>query len=276
MKYLPYVLKHLRKNWIRTLSTVLGMAVCIFLFCTLQTLLAAINDSISSASAQRLWTRHAVSLVFDLPLAYKARIEAVPGVTQRRGLELVRRHLPGPEELLRQLRHRAAAVSRDVVRKSRFLPTSVRRCSRIAAGRSSGEASPTSTAGRLAIPSQLESTIPPYRVGKPFEFVVRAIYDVDRGKYPGYDINSMFFHYEYLYERTESPRRGRHVRRRDRRSRTGGRDRAGPSISCSRTATRRRRPRPRARSSPVSSPRPGTSPGCSTASASPSRSPSCS
>ena len=37
MKYAPLVLKHLRKNWIRTLSTVLAMAVCIFLICTLQT-----------------------------------------------------------------------------------------------------------------------------------------------------------------------------------------------------------------------------------------------
>ena len=31
MRYLPYVLKHLRRNWIRTASTIAGMAVCIFL-----------------------------------------------------------------------------------------------------------------------------------------------------------------------------------------------------------------------------------------------------
>src|SRR5262245_26291699 len=81
MKYLPYILKHLRKNWIRTSSTVLGMAVCIFLICTLQTVLAAINYSLEAASGQRLWTRHAVSLIFSLPLSYKSRIAAVPGVT---------------------------------------------------------------------------------------------------------------------------------------------------------------------------------------------------
>jgi len=80
MKYLPYILKHLRRNWIRTSSTVLGMAVCIFLFCTLQTILTAIDFSLQSASAQRLWTRHAVSLVFPIPLSYKARIASVAGV----------------------------------------------------------------------------------------------------------------------------------------------------------------------------------------------------
>ena len=31
---------------------------------------------------------------------------------------------------------------------------------------------------------QLESFIPPYRVGKPFEFVIDGIYDTDLAKYP--------------------------------------------------------------------------------------------
>ena len=39
--------------------------------------LAAINFSLQSASAQRLWTRHAVSLVFELPLSYEARIASL-------------------------------------------------------------------------------------------------------------------------------------------------------------------------------------------------------
>jgi cell division protein FtsX len=57
MKFLPYLLKHLRRNWFRTGLTVLAMAVCIFLFCTLQTVLAAIEYSLQSASASRLWGR---------------------------------------------------------------------------------------------------------------------------------------------------------------------------------------------------------------------------
>src|SRR5262245_48810805 len=82
MKYLPFVLKHLRRNWIRTLSTVAAMAVCIFLFCTLQTVLAEVNAQLESSSASRLVTRHAISLVFDLPLAYGERIKSVPGVKE--------------------------------------------------------------------------------------------------------------------------------------------------------------------------------------------------
>src|SRR5512145_2704560 len=80
MKYLPYILKHLRKNWIRTLSTMLAMALCIFLIGTLQTLLKAFYGGLENASTERLVTRNRVSLVFPLPLSYESRIATVPGV----------------------------------------------------------------------------------------------------------------------------------------------------------------------------------------------------
>ena len=80
MRYLPFVLKHLRHNWIRTASTVLAMVVCIFLFCTLQTILEAVNWGLRSANASRLIVRNAVSLFYSLPLTYKEKIQAVPGV----------------------------------------------------------------------------------------------------------------------------------------------------------------------------------------------------
>src|SRR5918995_3915724 len=80
MKFLPFVVKHLRRNWIRTTSTVVAMAVCIFLFCTLQSVLTQIDSMLESGSASRLITRHAVSLVFNLPLSYANRIQSVPGV----------------------------------------------------------------------------------------------------------------------------------------------------------------------------------------------------
>ena len=49
---------------------------------------------------------------------------------------------------------------------------------------------------------QLESFIPPYRADKPFEFVVRAIYDTDTTKYPNHPLDVMLFHWKYLYEKT--------------------------------------------------------------------------
>jgi hypothetical protein len=34
LKFLPFVLKHLRATWVRSASTVVAMALCVFLFCT--------------------------------------------------------------------------------------------------------------------------------------------------------------------------------------------------------------------------------------------------
>ena len=56
------------------------MAVCIFLICTLQTVVDAVNYGLSLGNASRLVTRHYVSLVFNLPNSYKAKIAAIPGV----------------------------------------------------------------------------------------------------------------------------------------------------------------------------------------------------
>ena len=82
MKFAPLVLKHLRKNWIRTLSTILAMSVCIFLYCTLHTVMEAVKFGLHSGNAGRLVTRHYVSLVYNLPLTYKQRVAAIPGVQE--------------------------------------------------------------------------------------------------------------------------------------------------------------------------------------------------
>jgi putative ABC transport system permease protein len=49
---------------------------------------------------------------------------------------------------------------------------------------------------------QLESGIPTYRTGKPFEFVVSAVYRVDTQKYPNHSDQLFLFHWKYLYEAT--------------------------------------------------------------------------
>jgi putative ABC transport system permease protein len=79
MKWIPFILKHLWQNWIRSASTVAAIAVCIFLFCTLQTFVASLHGSLTQGAA-RLITRNNVSRFYSLPIAYEQRIAAVPGV----------------------------------------------------------------------------------------------------------------------------------------------------------------------------------------------------
>jgi putative ABC transport system permease protein len=198
---LPYILKHLRRNWIRTTSTVLGMAVCIFLFCTLQTVLAAINYSLQAASAQRLWTRHAVSLVFQLPLSYKARIASVPGVRR----VATANWFQGVYKDRKNFFANFAVDAEDYLAiYPEFIIPPEQRAAFLSDRRGAlvGRALAERFGWRVGDTIQLESDIPPYRIGRPFEFAIRAIYDADRVKNPGADLSSMFFHFQYLYEAT--------------------------------------------------------------------------
>jgi len=203
MRFLPLVLKHLRRSWVRSLSTILAMALCIFLFCTLQTFLTAVNRSLKSANAARLVTRHAVSLVFNLPLAYRDRIAAVPGVKQiamqnwfggaRRAGDFSEffPNLAVEAEPFLEMYPELILTPEE---KQAFL------------GDPRGCVLGPDTAARfgwkLGDTFQLESFIPPYRVGRPFEFVIRGIYTTDEAHYPGTDRTLMFFHHKYLYETT--------------------------------------------------------------------------
>jgi hypothetical protein len=75
---LPYILRHLKKTWIRTGSTVLGMALCIFLICVLQTGGRRHQRRPQRRATDRLVTRHRVSLVFPLPQSYWLASRACP------------------------------------------------------------------------------------------------------------------------------------------------------------------------------------------------------
>jgi putative ABC transport system permease protein len=208
MKYLPYILKHLRKNWIRTTSTVLAMALCIFLISALQTLLNAFYGSIENASTERLVTRNRVSLVFTLPLAYEARIASLPGVkrvAKSNWFGGVMGMTDGQPDMKNFFPNFAVEAEPYLAmfpeygltdaEKEAFL-TDMRGCI-------IGEDLAQKFGWKVGSTIQLESTIPPYRIGKPFEFIVKAIYRVDQQKYPSHSKQIMVFHWKYLHESTQ-------------------------------------------------------------------------
>ena len=215
MKFLPFVLKHLRRNWIRTTSTVAAMAICIFLFCTLQSVLAEINGLLESSNASRLVTRHAVSLVFDLPLAYGPRIEAVPGVKSVANTTWFGGSLPAKKEGKAEAEGEAVdwsnffpnmAVDEAYFAMSpefQIPPDQFQAYLQDLQGAVIGRKLANKYGWKIGDRFFLESFIPAYRKREgPFEFVVRAIADTDAAKYPGTDTGIMFFQYKYLYEST--------------------------------------------------------------------------
>jgi putative ABC transport system permease protein len=216
MKFLPFVLKHLRRNWIRTTSTILGMAVCIFLFCTLRTVLKAMDDAREYGNVTRLVTRHAVSLVYNVPLSYEPRIAQVPGVKRVAISSWFGGSLPAKKES-------KDTGNGDQPDFSKFFTNlaveevpyfemhpelgipaeEMKAFQEDQRGCIIGRGLAKQFGWKVGDTFFLESFIPPYRRKEgPFEFVVRGIYDADLVREPAADQRVMYFHYKYLYEGT--------------------------------------------------------------------------
>ncbi len=218
MKYLPFILKHLRRNWLRTASTVVAMSACIFLFCTLQSVLAEIDGLLNSKSANRLITRHSVSLVFPLPIPYGERIKSVPGVKQVALTSWFGGSLPTKKEGIADESGDSTAPDWSQFVPSlavdaepyfsmypeySFPPEGFRAFMQDLKGCVIGRKLAQKYGWKVGDRFYLESFIPPYRKASgPFEFVVDAVFDTDLARYPGTDTNVMFFHYTYLKEGT--------------------------------------------------------------------------
>ena len=80
MNLFSLVLVNLGRNKVRTALTMLSVVVALFLFCALRGVLDTLAASIRVGSEARLVTRNAISLIFPLPLSYRERLVALPGV----------------------------------------------------------------------------------------------------------------------------------------------------------------------------------------------------
>lgn len=82
MSVLKFAAKNTLRHPLRTGLTILGLAIAIVSFTVIQTSIDAWYAGAAASSPNRLVTRHAVSLVFTMPLAYMERIAKVDGVKQ--------------------------------------------------------------------------------------------------------------------------------------------------------------------------------------------------
>ena len=81
MKIFKLIFKNILRHKLRSILTVTGIGIVVMAFVLLRTVLSAWDIALDQASPNRLITRHAVSFIFPLPLSYKEKITAIPGVT---------------------------------------------------------------------------------------------------------------------------------------------------------------------------------------------------
>ena len=82
MKVFKLIFKNVFRHKLRSILTILGIAIAVIAFGLLRTVVTAWNVGVDAAAANRLITRQAVSFIFPLPYAYKDKITQVAGVSK--------------------------------------------------------------------------------------------------------------------------------------------------------------------------------------------------
>jgi putative ABC transport system permease protein len=82
MRILKLIIKNSLRHKLRTALTVLGIAIAVMAFGLLRTVVTVWYAGVEASSINRLITRHAVSFIFPLPLAYRDQIAGIQGVKQ--------------------------------------------------------------------------------------------------------------------------------------------------------------------------------------------------
>jgi putative ABC transport system permease protein len=82
MKFLPLLRANLGRHTRRTLLTIASVALALFLFASLRTVITTLRSAADFGSARRLVTTNATGFVLPLPVSYAQRLAAIDGVEQ--------------------------------------------------------------------------------------------------------------------------------------------------------------------------------------------------
>lgn len=80
MKFLPLVLANLSRHKLRTILTIASVALALFLFASLRTVVTTLSAGAQVSSASRMIVQNSTAFVIPLPMSYASRLSAVPHV----------------------------------------------------------------------------------------------------------------------------------------------------------------------------------------------------
>jgi putative ABC transport system permease protein len=80
MRFLPLLRANLGRHKRRTLLTIASVALALFLFASLRTVITTLGSAAQFGSARRLVTTNSTGFVLPLPVAYASRIQTIDGV----------------------------------------------------------------------------------------------------------------------------------------------------------------------------------------------------
>jgi putative ABC transport system permease protein len=194
---------NLLRKPLRSVLTIFGMSVALFLFCFIEGVIEAFNAGVNMADASRLVVSHRESLGFQLPISYQQEIAQVEGVKSVAGMVwfggLSQEQLPNGEkreEFFAQfgtdLESYLPLYPEVIVPPEQLRELALDR-SGCVIGDKIAERLNKKVGDRLTIRSTLWNN----EKGELWDFTVRAIYTTTSSTF---DRTMMIFHYKYLDE----------------------------------------------------------------------------
>ena len=202
MFFVNFVFRNVFRAKLRSALTILGLVIAILAFGLLQTVVRAWYVGADAASATRLITRNAISLTFAMPVYYRDKIRAVPGVTEVSVSNWFGGVYKDPKNFFAQFAVDAPTYF-GMYPEFVFEPEQYQTFLRDRRGAAVGRQLADLYGFKIGDTIPLKSGIYPGN----WEFTVRAVYDA---KDETTITRQMYFHYDYLNERVkqQSPRRG--------------------------------------------------------------------
>jgi len=201
---LKLILRNSFRHRLRTVLTLLGLAIAVLAYGLLQTVVDAWYAGAAAASGTRLVTRNAISLSVFLPLSYESRIRGVDGVTKVARSNWFGGIYQEPKNFFPQFAVSDAYLDLypDFIVPETERAAWLRDRKGALVGRQLAEQYGFKVGDVLPI----RGTIYPGT----WEFVIRGIFD---GSDPSKITRQMMFHWDYLNEtlRKSSPRRADYV-----------------------------------------------------------------
>lgn len=202
MFFLKLVFKNVFRAKLRSGLTILGLVIAILAFGLLQTVVRAWYAGADASSATRLITRNAISLTFNMPVYYRDKIRAVPGVSAVALSNWFGGVWKEPKNFFAQFAVDAPvffSLYPEFIFKPEEYADFLRDRKGAAIGRQLADLYGFKVGDRLP----LKSGIYPGE----WDFTVRAIFD---GRDDTTLTRQMYFHYDYLNEQVKKafPRRG--------------------------------------------------------------------
>lgn len=193
MKFLPLVLANLKRHKLRTLLTTMSVALALFLFASLRSVVTTLSAGSEVSSSSRMIVQNSTAFVIPLPMSYATRLSSVShvqavtwanwfGGKYGDGKKFFAQFAIDPESYLKM--YPELAISED--QKQAFLKE---RSAAII-----GEGLVRQFGWKVGDDITLQGTIFP----GDWTFTIRGIYHPTLKEYGD---DSFMFHYDYLYEK---------------------------------------------------------------------------